>query len=173
MKNDIQRFLAQEKGANVFFTTMMDLYAIPSDFPGLAEAEKLRHLPEKRVESLEAAFGNDIADGRLIPFLQLHEFEAVLFCQPDWLTFFYPGARKKIAALQAIADAHSSPELINDGQHTAPSKRIIAQFPDYQKAKPAVGPQVAELIGLSVIRGKCPHFASWLTRLEGLGKGGP
>jgi hypothetical protein len=31
MKNDIVRFLAQEKGADVFFTTMIDLYAIAAD----------------------------------------------------------------------------------------------------------------------------------------------
>ncbi len=50
MKNDILRKLAQETGADVFFTTMIDLYAIHSQFPGLDEAEKLRHLPYKRVE---------------------------------------------------------------------------------------------------------------------------
>jgi hypothetical protein len=33
MKNDILRFLAQEKGADVFFTTMIDLYAIHGQFP--------------------------------------------------------------------------------------------------------------------------------------------
>src|SRR3954449_5586386 len=53
MKNDILRFLAQEKGGDVFFTTMLDLYAIPAEFPGLAEGEKLRHAPDKRVEALE------------------------------------------------------------------------------------------------------------------------
>jgi len=50
MKNDIQRFLAQERGADVFFTTMIDLYGIHAELPGLAEADKLRHLPKKRVE---------------------------------------------------------------------------------------------------------------------------
>ncbi|MFH1116513.1 MAG: DUF4276 family protein [Pseudomonadota bacterium] len=42
MKNDILRRLSQEKGRDVFFTTMIDLYAIHSDFPRLDEAEKLR-----------------------------------------------------------------------------------------------------------------------------------
>jgi Domain of unknown function (DUF4276) len=60
--------------------------------------------------------------------------------------------------------------LIDDGRDSAPSKRIIAELPDYEDAKPAVGPQVAELIGLNVIRGKCPHFAAWLSRLEQLGR---
>ena len=79
MKNDILRFLAQEKDADVFFTTMIDLYGIHADFPGLDEAEKLRHMPEKRVELLEQQFAQDIGDQRLIPYIQLHEYEAYLF----------------------------------------------------------------------------------------------
>ena len=58
--------------------------------------------------------------------------------------------------------------LINDGQQTAPSKRIIAQFPDYGKAKSTFGPQLAQRIGLSKIRSKCSHFHRWLSRLESL-----
>jgi hypothetical protein len=168
MKNDILRFLAQEKGGDVSFTTMIDLYAIPAEFPGLAEAEKLRHSPEKRVEALEKAFAGDIGDGRFVPYIQLHEYEAYLFSDPTWFRFFYDHHDKQIAALKAIADEHATPELIDDGQHSAPSKRIIAELPDYEDAKAAVGPQVAELIGLDVIRSKCPHFAAWLSRLEQL-----
>ncbi|MEX2174614.1 MAG: DUF4276 family protein [Pirellulaceae bacterium] len=82
MKNDILRFLRQEKGADVFFTTMIDLYAIHAEFPGLAAAEKLRNMPHKRVEFLERAFADDIGDDRFIPFIQLHEYEAYLFCDP-------------------------------------------------------------------------------------------
>ncbi|HKI33865.1 MAG TPA: DUF4276 family protein [Gemmataceae bacterium] len=169
MKNDILRFLAQEKGADVFFTTMIDLYAIPADFPGLAEAEKLRHTPQLRVEALEQTFAKDIGDGRFVPYIQLHEYEAFLFSDVTCFGYFYDHHEKQIAALKAIADAHGTPELIDDGQHSAPSKRIIAELPDYEDAKSAVGPQVAELIGLDLIRGKCPHFASWLARLEQLG----
>jgi len=79
MKNDILRLLAQERGGDVFFTTMIDLYAISAEFPGLAEAEKLRHLPEKRVETLEQAFARDIDDPRFVPYIQLHEYEAIPF----------------------------------------------------------------------------------------------
>ena len=169
MKNDILRLLSQEKGGDVFFTTMIDLYAIHSNFPGLAEAEKLRHLPYKRVEALEQAFGKDIPDPRFVPYIQLHEYEAYLFSDPTWFRFFYSHHEKQIAALKAIAESHATPELIDDGPKSAPSKRIIAEFPDYEDAKSAVGPQVAGLIGLDVIRGKCPHFNAWLSGLEKLG----
>jgi hypothetical protein len=163
MRNDIRRFLKQERGGDVFFTTMIDLYAIPTDFPGLAEAERLRHLPQKRVESLEQAFAADSGDYRFIPHIQLHEFEAYLFADPECLKLHYPDSDKQTSALKAIADAHASPELIDDGPHTAPSKRITVFLPDYEDAKAAVGPQVAELIGLPTIRAKCPHFDAWLS----------
>ncbi len=55
------------------------------------------------------------------------------------------------------------------GRKPRRSKRIIAQIPDYEDAKPAVGPDVADLIGLDVIRAKCPHFNAWICRLEDLG----
>lgn len=169
MKQDIQRRLAQERGGDVSFTTMIDLYGIHPEFPGLAEAEKLRRTPEKRVEALERAFAKDIADRRFLPYIQLHEYEAYLFSDPTRFKFFYAHHEKQIAALKAIADGYATPELIDDGQHSAPSKRIIAELPDYEDAKAAVGPQVAELIGLETIRSRCPHFAAWLSRLEKLG----
>ena len=168
MKNDILRFLAQEKSNDVFFTTMIDLYAIHDDFPGLTDSEKLRHIPDKRVEALEQSFANDIGDTRFLPYIQLHEYEAYLFSDPTCFRYFYDNHEKQIAALQAIVDARITPELINDGPHSAPSKRIIAEFPDYKRAKSVEGPQMAELIGLDVIRNKCPHFAAWLSQLEKL-----
>ena len=168
MKNDILRFLAQEKGGDVFFTTMIDLYSIPADFPGLTEAEKLRHLPMKRVEGLERAFADDIGDGRFVPYIQLHEYEAYLFSDVNCFRYFYENHERQIAALKTIADGYATPELIDDGQHSAPSKRIIQELPDYKDAKSALGPQIAARIGLDRIREECPHFAAWLSRLEQL-----
>jgi hypothetical protein len=173
MRNDILRFLAQEKANDTYFTTMIDLYAIHSDFPGLAEAEKVRHLPRQRVEQLEQAFANDINDRRFIPHIQLHEFEAILFVNPTAFETFYADCAKQVVALQAIAQAHASPEEIDDGAQTAPSKRIIDQFPDYEGAKRTAGPQIAANIGLEAVRGKCPHFDAWLAKLEKLGTDAP
>jgi Domain of unknown function (DUF4276) len=98
----------------------------------------------------------------------LHEFEAILFSDPSCFRYSYEDHEKQIAELPKIADGYANPELIDDGQQTAPSKRIISQIPDYEDAKPAVGPDVAILIGLEAIRAKCPHFNAWLSRLETL-----
>jgi len=168
MKDDIMRFLKQEKAPDVFFTTMIDLYAIHPDFPGLDEPESIGQDPLQRVEFLEQRFAEDIGDRRFIPYIQLHEYEAYLFSDPTCFEYLDAGRTKEIEALQVIASQYETPELINDGQQTAPSKRIIAQFPDYGKAKSAFGPQLAQRIGLQVIRSKCSHFDKWLARLESL-----
>ncbi len=168
MRTDIRNFLVQQHYGDVYFTTMIDLYAIHPGFPGLQDCENLRHDPLARVEALERAFADDIGDPPFVPYIQLHEFEAVLFCDPAAFRLHYEHCDRQVEQLRAIADSHASPELIDDGPQTAPSKRIIAEFPKYKNAKPVVGPEVAELIGLEAIRSKCPHFASWLSRLEGL-----
>lgn len=171
MKNDILRPLKEDSNSDVFFTTMIDLYAIAPNFPGLTEAESKRQNPVQRVEFLEQCFADDISDPRFIPYIQLHEYEAYLFADPTCFEDLPDSCIKRIKeieVLKAIADQYETPELINDGQQTAPSKRVIAQFPDYGKVKVTFGPQLAERIGLQVIRSRCPHFNTWLSRLESL-----
>lgn len=170
MKDDIQRFIKQEKNSrDVFFTTMIDLYAIHKEFPGLTEAKMLLNQPRQRVDFLEQAFAEDISDDRFVPYIQLHEFEAYLLSDPNWFAFYFDDQEQQIAELKRLADEYDSPELINDGPQTAPSKRIIAQFPDYEDQKVIVGAGVGELIGLPAIRAKCPHFDAWIKKLEQLG----
>lgn len=109
-----------------------------------------------------------MADPRFIPHIQLREYEAYLFAAPDCFGYFYDGSEKGIAELKAIAKSCDTPELIDDGANTAPSKRIVAHFRDYKSAKATLGPQIAERIGLPRIRDKRPHFHAWLSRLERL-----
>ncbi|WP_395145306.1 DUF4276 family protein [Armatimonas sp.] len=105
-----------------------------------------------------------------IPFIVLHEYEALLFTdiqQLDW-EFVEDHEQIKIANLVQQASLFTSPEEINQGQKTAPSKRIEEQFKQYDKLKTNIGVKVAERIGITAIREKCPHFNEWLTRLENL-----
>jgi hypothetical protein len=55
----------------------------------------------------------------------------------------------------------------NDHPDTAPSKRLLREIPEYDKANSGV--IVAEQIGLGKMRRRCPHFNDWLTKLERLG----
>lgn len=169
VKQDVERLLKQESGPDVFFTTMIDLYSIYQDMPGRERADTFRDDPRRRVHALEEAFAADVGDRRFIPYIQLHEFEAILFVDPSHFGLFYENARRGIAELNKVAESFEGPEWIDDGQHSAPSKRIAAQFPAYAHHKPVAGPQIAESIGLQRIRDQCPHFASWLERLEEIG----
>jgi hypothetical protein len=164
-RRDLERWMAEDAGA--LFTTMFDLYALPEDFPEFTEARRLID-PYERVAFLEAALAADLADHRLIPYLQLHEFEALLFSDPTKFDWEYLEHDRQIARLAEIAEAHESPELIDDGPETAPSKRIAQHIPEYAFQKASAGPLIAQRIGIGRMRERCPHFAEWLGRLESL-----
>lgn len=167
-KNDIVRWLKEEQGnGDVAFTTMFDLYALPEDFPGFAEAKRLNN-PYQKVAAIEEAFARDIDDYRFIPYIQLHEFEALLFVNPQLFEIEYFDTPEAIDELQKIAEKFANPELIDQGPETAPSKRIIKVLPDYENNKPAVGSMIAHEIGIDELRKACAHFNEWLAKLEQL-----
>ena len=169
MQRDIVRFLRQDSGIDVFFTSMIDLYALHGGFPGFEEAEIHRSNPYHRVRMLEDSWAEVTGDHRFIPHIQLHEYETYLFVNVTVLSDYYEGRQHAINRLQESTRNFASPELIDDGCKTAPSKRIIDELPRYKREKVTVGVQAAERIGLSAIRSGCAHFSQWLERLEGLG----
>jgi hypothetical protein len=165
LKKDLQRWLKQDKHQEARFTTMVDFYALPNDFPGY-EISRKQKSPQQRIEILERNFQADIGDSRFIPYIQQHEFEALLFSEPTQFATVYPDKENEILKLVEIRSEFLSPEDINENM--APSKRIQAIFPDYAKFKPTVGPLVAMEIGLTKIRAENPHFDKWLKKLEQL-----
>lgn len=164
IQRDLRELLRSRPDA---VTTMLDYYGLPGDFPGLAS------LPTggtcfDRAAHLEAAFASDIADARFIPNLVLHEFEGLLFSSPRVIAEVLLDPAR-VGALEDIAGEAPTPEEINDGPSTHPSKQLEALFSkpkSYQK--PLDGPRIASRIGLSRIREVCKHFNAWLERLEAL-----
>jgi hypothetical protein len=169
MRNDLGNLLKQDARDDARFTTMFDLYALHDGFPGWNEAEKQRHIPRERILTLESAFAADVSDRRFIPHIQLHEFETILLCEPSHFALVYEDSDAGIAALQAAVTEATSPELVNDGASTAPSKRIIHAFPRYRGEKTTVGVELADCVGIDKTRSLCPHFDQWLKTLESLG----
>ena len=167
-REDIMRWLKEEQNnRDVIFTTMFDLYALPPDFPGYTVAQNEQD-PYRKIAAIEKALGEDIADNRFIPYIQLHEFESLLFTNPQKFEIEYFDKPEGIKRLCSIAAEFQNPELINQGQETAPSKRIIKVYPDYKENKPAIGSMIAHEIGVDAIRKSCSHFNDWLTKLEKL-----
>jgi hypothetical protein len=146
---------------------MLDLYALPNEFPQIDEARKNPN-PYQKVEQLEIALFEEINDTRFIPYIQLHEFEALILSEPSKFTERFPEYESEVKQLLEICVKYDTPELINDGVNTAPSKQIIKLIPAYKGSKTSAAPLIAQKIGLSKIREKCPHFNKWIIQLEQL-----
>ena len=166
-RRDIILWTRQDRQGDARFTTFFDLYGLPSDFPGFDEASSETETYEK-VRLLEQAMAKDISDSRFVPYIQVHEFEALVLVDPGQLADEFIGFEDKIQNLVTMCARYDSPELIDDGVETAPSKRIIREIPAYEGRKASVGPLVTGRIGLPALREACPHFDSWVSRLEAL-----
>ncbi len=160
---------ADRNREQVYYSTMLDLYAFPKDAESpYSEAIQSIEDKYKRVRELEKAMLEKHGHPKLIPYVQLHEFETLLLVDLDRLKVMYPDCKKPIDKLKNET-AGKNVELINEGLTTAPSKRIIAAVPQYEVQKSTVGPIVAQDIGIDLLKQKCPHFNEWVTKLEKLG----
>lgn len=167
IRDDLRRLMREDGNDDARFTTMVDLYALPPEFPGWTDARK-KAAPRDRVSVLEAAFHAEMGDRRFHPYIQLHEFEALLYCDLSQLKRQISGSDDAIAALSREV-AGFAPEEIDEGAATAPSKRIIRHLPIYEKTKVRIGSLAAAAIGLPTLRAQCPHFDAWVGKLEQLG----
>jgi hypothetical protein len=171
-KKEILRHLKESNDRYV--TTMVDYYGLPQTggraWPGRAAASNLP-FPRKAVtvetammDEIVAEMGGDaFYPNRFIPFVVMHEFEALLFS--DCAGFSSAIERPDLeASFQGIRNAFETPEEINDSPLTAPSKRILGLMPEYQK--PLFGTLGILEIGLDQIRNECLHFNGWLESLE-------
>ncbi len=166
LKSDLQNLLGDRSADAV--TTMIDYYGLPRDFPGVETRPETASCYQQ-VDHIEKALKADLRDPRFLPYLSLHEFEALLLTSPNELDAAFP---KSVAdRLARMIAPVQSPEEINDGPQTHPAARIKRLLPTYRK--PLHGPMVASRIGLEAMRRKCPHFDSWVTRLEDIGRPAP
>jgi hypothetical protein len=166
---DVERRLLEDVSS--FCTTFFDFYALSAGFPGINEAGRQRNIADKAVcvqtalrEWFERKIGEE-AVRRFIPYVQMYEFEGLLFSDPEKLA---QGIHKPGLAVEfdAIRRQFPTPEDINNNYETAPGKRIGKLCPGYKK--PINGLQVAAEMGIETIRRECRLFDSWLKRLEAL-----
>ena len=170
-RGDIIRTLREGR----YCTTMFDFYALPEDWPGRKEAatlpweERGEHVEQAISNEIAAAYGESFDRRQFVPYVQVHEFEALLFSNITELARSceavsdHPSETLR-QRLQAVLDEAANPEAIDDGHDTCPSRRILRVVRGYRKA--TLGPIIAGRIGIETLRGACLHFASWLERLE-------
>jgi hypothetical protein len=164
-KNDINRWLKEHKDA--YLTTMFDYYGLPNDFPCFDDAQKQSD-PYKKVEIIQNGMASDIGNPKFIPYIQLHEFEALLFSNTDLIDqCMQPREQQnKIKHLNQIINQYETPEHINSSPTGAPSKRLESIYKSYDKV--IYGSLISETIGLDIMRQKCVHFSRWIEGLLAL-----
>jgi len=160
-KPNIQKILRGRE--DLIVTSLIDYYRLRNDFPNYEES-RLKATLYERVETIEEGCYNDINDGRFIPYIQLHEFEALLFSASNGFIELFPGlSHNNLKELLATVDDFPNPEMINDRPTHAPSKRLERFIPGYQK--PLWGNMIALENGFGVIMEKCPRFRDWIETL--------
>jgi hypothetical protein len=145
-----------------YVTTMYDYYGIPHDFPGYDPAETGTEI---QISNICKALSTDINNIRFIPFLIKHEFETLLYVQPqaaDIIDSKFSEGMKKV-----LSDFQNLPENINNNRATSPSHRIKALYPNYDKV--FHGNIIALEIGIMKMLDMCLHFANWIDKLSSLG----
>ncbi|MDR0581501.1 MAG: DUF4276 family protein [Prevotellaceae bacterium] len=163
LKRQIENQLKQD--ADSYVSLLIDYYGInekhgfPAWKKSLAKTDKnerMAFLEQQMKEAIEGSLRY-----RFIPYIQLHEFEGLLF---NNVTVFRRQFTNEelvgMEELQKTLDTFPNPELINDTPQNAPSKRLQRIIKGYSKV--SYGNILAEAIGLPVIRSKCPRFNAWL-----------
>ena len=141
---------------------------MPKDFPKYENAIKI---PDKadRLDFLQRAVIEDLQTEKqrefpnLLPYIQLHEFEALVFSSIDAIGALYSDEDAKFSKLERIILEYASPEDINDGLETTPSRRLKNLIRGYNKVND--GTMIIEEAGIDTVLEKCPRFRSWVGTL--------
>lgn len=174
VRADLLRHFKEDGGSLVGL--MVDYYAMPStgskEWPGRAASQSLPteqkaaviHLALREdLKKVAQSEGLDLNLNRFVPYVIVHEFEALLFSDCERFTNAV-GHTAAASRMLEIRDQFQTPEDINDSPDTAPSKRLLAIIPSYDK--PLMGAVGAIGIGLDKMREECPGFHAWVSLLE-------
>ncbi len=163
VRNNLNNALADK---TAFVSTMLDFYRFPSDIPNYPAANSGTAL--QRVLAIEVAMQDcfAFARARFIPFLTLHEFEALLFSNPALIAAHFGETASKQTLLISELSQLGNPEDINHGEQTHPAARLKA-LGAYGKVRDGV--TLAGKVGIEAMLEKCPHFATWVNQLKTLG----
>jgi hypothetical protein len=169
LKTQIELHLKTDPSAYV--TTFIDYYGLYSKY-GFPNWQLSTTIVDhnKKMACLEQGMADAIHEDwryRFIPYLQLHEFEGLLFNDINIIYEQIPTRDiiDKPLLVKTFQD-YNNPEMINDGKDTAPSKRLEKIIAGYRKV--IYGDILSEAIGLPRIRAKSPRFNEWVRQLESI-----
>lgn len=155
---------------NAYVSMLVDYYGIKDSycFPGWKESKGIKTLHERWLflcDSMRA----DIAPGfsnRFIPYMQIHEFESLLFSDIEVFKANFEDREMNYSIIERAVREFPNPEEINSRPTLAPSKRLLDAIPGYDKV--IYGNCLATDIGLQKIMDKCPLFTEWIKSLTSI-----
>lgn len=162
LKFNIDKLLKRE--TDILVTTFIDFFRLVNDFPKFGEAQAIQNKIQ-RVDFLEQALAEVIDNTRFIPYIQLHEFEGLLFASKDGFKFLPDLKQANLNSLLLAVDEKENPEELNDGELTAPSKRLEQLIPGFDKNKPFYGGLIAEVNTINPVLERCVRFKTWVETL--------
>lgn len=165
LKKQIVRHL--NEGDSVV-SLLIDYYRIRDSyhFPGWMESKKINNVYD-RMRFLFEQMSLDVEErfrARFVPYIQLHEFEGLLFSDISVFPKNFTKEQLNYSLLESAITSFETPEEINNGPATAPSERLKKAICGYDKVTD--GAFLALEIGLNTIREKCILFNEWIERLE-------
>lgn len=172
VKRDLEIFLKQRP--DTYVTTLVDFYGV-HEWPGIDQVPA-NASPAEIAEIVNGAtrdavielFAAQRADRRFIPYMSIHEFEALLFSDSESLAAELGVAEELV---RAVLNECGEPEAINNNPAMAPSKRLNGWSRSGKFLKTTTGIEVARRIGIQKMRTQCPLFHAWLQRFEALVEG--
>lgn len=162
LKFNIDKLLKRE--TDILVTTFIDFFRLVNDFPKFEEAQAI-HNKTQRVDFLEQALAEAIGNSRFIPYIQLHEFEALLFAAKDGFEFLPDIKQPNLTKLVLAVVEKENPEELNGGELTAPSKRLEQLISGFDKNKPFYGGLIAEVNTINPVLERCLRFNNWVNSL--------
>lgn len=167
IKRQIEMHLYEK---DAYVSLLVDYYGIKDsyNFPGWEDSKGIFPL-SSRLRFLCDSMKNDILpelSSRFIPYMQVHEFESLLFSDINVFKNNFDNKAMDFSILEEAIREFDNPEEINSRPTLAPSKRLVYAIPGYQKVND--GAFIADEIGLQKILDKCPLFCQWFLTLRSI-----
>ena len=160
--DNVKRFLTQASHCQLV-VLILDYYGLHSTF--LDHLSSDHNALDDRVRAIQDRLENEINHPRFRFRLQIHEFEAYLFSDPQAIVSHFSQPEKLQDLERILSSFTNDPEQINNSPETAPSKRLENHFPKFGKITD--GLVIATKIGIPKIREHCFRFNAMIQLIEG------
>nr|WP_315453828.1 DUF4276 family protein [uncultured Prevotella sp.] len=162
IKKDILNIIYEK---DVVVSMMIDFYRLPSDFPGFNDL-KVTQTHKEQANLLETRIKKDLEDSQnqlfdnFIPYIQLHEFEALVFASISGIDSLFERSEMDYNGLMNVIQQYPNPEDINNHPDTAPSVRLKKLISGYNKVLHGI--DIINTVGMAELLEKCPRFKTWI-----------